>query len=206
ARSNRTSVYVDGFNLYYGALRGTPYRWLDIPALCRTIFPHNHIDRIRYFTALASSRPNDPNVTVRQQTYLRALATCPEVSIHYGHFLQSNVTMPSVTPPPRYVNVIKTEEKGSDVNLASHLLMDCFRGDFDVAIVISNDSDLITPLRMVRDMGRPVGLLNPHRMPARKLKEVATFYRPIRESALKASQFPVTLKDAHGAITRPKGW
>ncbi len=46
----KTNVYVDGFNLYYGSLKDTPYRWLDIAALCANILPNNIINRIRYFT------------------------------------------------------------------------------------------------------------------------------------------------------------
>jgi len=47
----RANVYVDGFNLYYGALKGTPLKWLDIAALCRLLLPGDTINRIRYFTA-----------------------------------------------------------------------------------------------------------------------------------------------------------
>ena len=83
----RTRVYIDGFNLYYGCLKGTPYRWLDLTALCRACLPKNRIDLVRYFTARISPRPNDPNQAMRQQTYLRALATDPLVEVHLGHCL-----------------------------------------------------------------------------------------------------------------------
>ena len=73
----KTNVYVDGFNLYYGCIKGTPYRWLDILKLCQTEFANNTIHCIRYFTALVQSRPNDPQQPLRQQTYLRALRTLP---------------------------------------------------------------------------------------------------------------------------------
>jgi hypothetical protein len=119
----RTNVYVDGFNLYYGCLKGTPYKWLDLDAMCRRLLPKHELSRIRYFTAIISARPLDPSGPVRQQAYLRALATMPHVSIHLGHFLTSHVRMPLAVPPargPRTVEVIKTEEKGSDVNLATY--------------------------------------------------------------------------------------
>ncbi len=115
-----TIVYVDGFNLYYGALRKTPNRWLDIDKLCTLILPKNQIVQIKYFTALVSARPSDPDQPVRQQTYLRALGTLPKVSVHLGHFLSHEVTMPvAVQPgqPQTYVKVIKTEEKGSDTDV-----------------------------------------------------------------------------------------
>jgi len=124
----RTNVYVDGFNLCYGCLKGTPYKWLDLDAMCRRLLPKHELSRIRYFTAIISARPLDPSGPVRQQAYLRALATMPHVSIHLGHFLTSHVRMPLAVPPargPRTVEVIKTEEKGSDVNLATYLLGRC---------------------------------------------------------------------------------
>jgi hypothetical protein len=70
-----TGVYVDGFNLYYGALKGTQHKWLDLEALSRRLLPKDQIVVVRYFTALVSARPSDPNQPVRQQAYLRALDT-----------------------------------------------------------------------------------------------------------------------------------
>jgi len=81
------NVYIDGFNVYYGCLRGTPFRWLDLGALCQRLFPRDTIHRIRYFTAIVSARPNDPRQPQRQLAYLRALATIPEVTIHRGRYL-----------------------------------------------------------------------------------------------------------------------
>lgn len=206
----RTNVYIDGFNLYYGAVKRTPYKWLDIDAMCRRLLPGNEINRIRYFTALTQPRPENPHVQVRQQVYLRALRTLPGLSIHLGTFRQDERMM-KVAPPglglPAYVKVLKTEEKGSDVNLASYLLLDCFHDDFDVAVVVSNDTDLITPIEMVaNELARPVGLLNPHPKPARSLLNVATFYKPIRSGVLQACQFPDSMIDSVGAFTKPPGW
>lgn len=207
----RTNVYVDGFNLYYGAVRGTGYKWLDIGKLCRLLLPGNDIQRIRYFTALTQPRPGDPHVQVRQQVFLRALRTIPEVSIHLGTFRQ-DVRMMKVAPPglglPAYVPVIKTEEKGSDVNIASYLLLDCHRRDFDVAVVVSNDTDLLTPIQMViREFGCRVGLLNPHSAsPARSLLQAASFYKPIRRGVLAACQFPAVMSDARGNFSKPASW
>lgn len=147
----RTNVYVDGFNLYYGAVRNTPYRWLDIHKLCCLLFPKNKIHCIRYFTAPVRNTPDDPSKAQRQQTFIRALETLPNFSVHYGSFLASNVRMPLVKPTSTQRNalVVKMEEKGSDVNLASLLLVDAFRSDFEVAVVISNDSDLVLPIKIV---------------------------------------------------------
>jgi hypothetical protein len=206
----RTNVYVDGFNLYYGALKGTPYKWLDVATLCQRLLPAARIQRIRYFTALVHDRAHDPGESTRQQAYLRALETIPNLTIHLGTFRQHAVRMPLATPPPngpRTVSVIKTEEKGSDVNLAAHLLLDCFRGDFAQAVVVSNDSDLVEPVRMVvQELRVPVGLLNPYPKPARDLHRVATFYKPIRRGVVADSQFPTLLADSRGTIHKPPGW
>ncbi len=49
----KTYVYIDGFNLYYGALKKTPYRWLDLAELCRLMLPTSDVQRINYYTAPA---------------------------------------------------------------------------------------------------------------------------------------------------------
>ena len=115
-KSNKTYIYVDGFNLYYGAVRNTPYKWLDIGKLCHILLPSDQIISIKYFTATVSGRPGDPDEPIRQQLYLRALKTTPNLEIIYGHFLTHSVPMRlSGSNPPKWVKVDKTEEKGSDV-------------------------------------------------------------------------------------------
>jgi hypothetical protein len=146
----RTYVYIDGFNFYYGAVKDTPYKWLDFKRLLTLLLDKKHkIESIKYFTARVSGK-TDPDQPIRQKTYIRALEkTIPELSVYYGHFLSHNVYRPLAHPIDKrvfqktikFVQVIKTEEKGSDVNLAIHLLNDAWKGLYDSAIVISNDSD-----------------------------------------------------------------
>ena len=81
-----TNVYVDGFNLYYRALKDTPFRWLDLRRLAEALFPEDNVHRVCYFTARLDARPGNPNQPRRQLVYLRALATLPRVEIHYGSF------------------------------------------------------------------------------------------------------------------------
>jgi uncharacterized LabA/DUF88 family protein len=208
----RTNVYVDGFNLYYGCLRNTPFKWLDLAALCRHVLPKLTIQHIRYFTAHVRAPANDPGKPQRQQTYIRALLTIPGLTVHFGTFLSHPAIMPLAHPTsggPQIVEVIRTDEKGSDVNLASYLLVDGYEGDYDIAVVMSNDSDLATPIQLVRQkLGLKVGVVNPQmsKHVSWALKNVADFYRDIHGSALAASQFPPTLRDAHGMITKPAGW
>jgi hypothetical protein len=203
---SRTNVYVDGFNLYYGALKGTPYKWLDIAAMCRRVLPKITINRIRYFTAMVDGS-RDPSAPLRQQIYIRALETTPRLTVHRGFFLTKSAWARSANPPPATVRIIKTEEKGSDVNLATYLLLDAFRGDYEQAVVISNDSDLCEPISVVQqEFGLPVGVINPHARPAAELLKVARFWRPLRTSTVAASQFPPILSDATGSFSRPPGW
>lgn len=208
--SIKTNVYIDGFNFYYGALKNTPHRWVNLRKLCELLLPKNTVVEIKYFTALVSARPNDPDQPTRQQLYLRALRTVPGVSIHLGHFLSHEVKMPLVVAPGErqtYARVMKTEEKGSDVNLATHLLHDAHMGRFDVGVVVSNDSDLLEPIRIVRgQLGKKVGILNPHPNPSRALLPHIDFIKQIRAGVLRASQFPETLSDATGTFTKPARW
>ncbi len=205
-----TYFYVDAFNLYFGCCRGTPFKWLDLATLMTVVFPKNPIGKIKYFTARVLPRPNDPGQNARQNTYLRALRTIPKLEIYFGHFLTHPVWMSLVHPIPGQnssVKVFKTEEKGSDVNLATHIMHDAHEGRFDCAIVVSGDSDLLAPVRIViEELKKPVGVLNPQQRPCRVLQEHATFYRHIRRSALAKSQFPPALVDAHGTFTKPANW
>lgn len=206
----RTIVYVDGFNLYYGAVKDTLSKWLDIHKLCQALLPKNKIKAIKYFTARVSARPGDPGKPTRQQIYLRALRTLPNLEIIYGHFLEHNVRMPlasSLPDNPQFVEVVKTEEKDSDVNIAAHLLNDGYKERYQVAVLVTNDSDLVTPIRIVRrELQLPVGILNPHRKPAYALKKTATFIKPIRKGALASSQFPDKLSDSQGSFHKPSIW
>lgn len=203
----RTNVYVDGFNLYYGCLKGTPYRWLNIAKLCHLMLPGHDIQHIKYYTARISPRPFDSDQPIRQQAYLRALMTLPNISIIYGRFVSHDVMMPSATKPVRYVRVTKTEEKGSDVNLATHLLHDAYLNDYDVAVVITNDSDLLEPIKIVgSDLGKRVGILNPQKRPSRDLQANAKFFKQIRVGVLAVSQFPPTLTDSNGTFHKPSSW
>lgn len=212
----KANFYIDGFNLYYGCVKGTSWKWLDIGALCQRMYQELEINQIRYFTAPISSPPADQSGPQRQQIFLRALQTIPNMSIHQGSFQCHPRNMRLVNPPqggPNYTDVYYTEEKGSDVNLASYLLFDGFKNDYEVAIVVSNDSDLCEPIRLARvELGLQVGVLVPtvarERYPSHDLKQVSDprFYRKIREKGLKACQFPPSLTDAKGKFSKPPSW
>ena len=207
----KTIVYVDGFNLYYGVLRHTRIKRLDLEKLCNLVLKNTPIDKINYFTARVIPRPNDPDQAVRQEVYLRALATNSKVEIVFGHFLSHAVRMPICDQTGQltgqYARVLKTEEKGSDVNIAAHLLLDAHLARFDQALVISNDSDLLTPIRFVRrNFRKRVGILNPHERPSQVLLREADFLRRIRLGAVAAAQFPEQMSDKNGTFKKPAKW
>ena len=212
----KTNFYIDGFNLSYRAVRGTEFQWLDLRCLCQMLTPAHEVSRIRYFTAQLLARGNSQGLRERnnQSTYLRAIRTIPNLTIHYGQFRERKISRPLVTAipgHPRFVEVWDTEEKGTDVNLASFLLMDGVDGDYNQVVVISNDADLALPIRMVRDkLNFPIGIVNPNLDPRattpRELTDAATFVRRLRPSTLRSCQFPPQLQDSTGVITKPAGW
>ena len=207
-----TNLYIDGFNLYYRALKDTPFRWLDLRKLAETLFPSDSIHRVSYFTARLDPRPGNPAQRQRQQAYLRALATLPGFGAYYGHFRSGVKRRPLAEPVPglpTHVLVRDSEEKGSDVNLAARLLVDGFNGEYEQAVVVSNDADFAGAMSHVRDdLGLRVTLVNPDpRNPSpRQLAEAATYVKRLWKSHLRRSQLPDTLTDEVGVITKPEGW
>ena len=196
----KTFIYIDGFNLYYSAVKGTPLRWLNPIELAARAFSRNTIFQTKFFTAKVAELPGDPHQPTRQLLYWRALHTLPNFEIILGEFRKRIVRMAVVNPPPNTIEVFKTEEKGSDVNLATHLLLDGFQDRYEAAIVITGDSDLVTPIKMARSiLKKPVGVLNPQRLSGpdcrlpRKsagLQHAASFYQNgLTWSQLKHAQF-----------------
>ena len=219
----KTFVYIDGFNLYYRLLKDRPaQKWLNPKVLADVLLPsHHEVAQVNYYTARVSSRAHDPNAPARQAIYLNALKTVPEIQLHYGNFLTSKTWMPLALPPnarprgykwaepiPSVVEVEKCEEKGSDVNLGSHLVRDAFTDVFDEAVIITNDSDLVEPVRIVvQEAGKRVGLLAPVKSPTASLKSVCSFCRHIRPAHLKQAQFdePIVRQDG-SYLSKPETW
>jgi len=203
----RTYIYIDGFNFYYRLIKNTPYKWLDLKALfSKLLTDQNNILKIKYFTAIVSGRI-DPHQPIRQKTYIRALEKhIPELEVYYGHFLSHEVDAPRAgASPMQFVKIIKSEEKGSDVNLAVHLLNDAWLNKYDCAIVVSNDSDLAEALRIVKnDLRKKIGLLTPVDSPSMELKKYATFTKQIRKGVLSVSQLPDPIPGT--TLYKPKTW
>ncbi|MGH3972044.1 MAG: NYN domain-containing protein [Pseudonocardiaceae bacterium] len=214
----RASVYVDGLNLYRRLLQGFPeHKWLDVVALMAALLPEYDVVRVRYFTAIIKVMPGaDVSSPQRQQAYLRALAASSKVSIHLGKFRIDKRVMPlhptvfEADGSPRRVVVKKAEEKGSDVALASYLMLDAMRGEEDLYALCSNDSDLVTPLKLVgSELGRAVGLISPvsEKRASNELKQTApALHRQITPHLLGDCQLPEEVMDAVGTVRRPPKW
>lgn len=208
-----TNVYIDGFNFYYGCLKRTAFKWLDYGAFCRASLPNDTINQIRYFTALVSA-DDDPDSPVRQLAYLRALETVPNLSIHQGRFFRVTKKGKLVDPLISGLDkvTIRTwEEKVSDVSLATHLVADGFRGNYEQAILISDESDLVEPITLVRsELNLPVHVLSPHgpaSKPSYHLQQVASSYNLVDRALLGLCQFPPVLPDNHGrTVHKPATW
>jgi hypothetical protein len=224
----KANVYVDGFNLYAGALYKTKgCKRLDIRLLSEQLFPDLEIQTIKYFTAEISADPSDPGASGRQRAYWRALQTDPDLVIIKGKFFSNNKRKPLANPLPRgnctepdcpkcdqHATVRIIEEKMSDVNLATHLLKDGFLNLYDLAIVITNDTDLCEPIRVVRDtIGKEIIIVRPvsrpGRVPSFGLQEVATKLKYITKSRLaivSRCQYPNNMTDSKGAFYKPLSW
>lgn len=222
------NVYVDGFNLYYCAVKNTRYKWLNLLALTNNLFPGKTINRIRYFSARVKATLHDPSAPTRQQIFLRALKTIPTLEITEGNFVRWPKTMPQfplaylnndISRPPNKVQVEYTNEKGSDVNLAAYLLYDNCNRDADESIIVSNDSDLTHAIELVTNkLNRTVIIVNPNttrrvqKYPKncsmqKELRRVATkCILSINEKILASSQFSSTLTDHEGTFTKPETW
>ncbi len=225
----RVYAYVDGFNLYYGSLRNTPYRWLDLSKLVASLAPGHDVRKIWYFTAEPKQDPANPGKVGRHREYMRALETISHLEIKAGFYAQKRAdqrrAQPLYPPNPRVpnpnnplVDVWKNEEKGSDVNLATALLIDAAAKRFDVAWVLSNDADLAWPIERARaEYGVVVGVFKPerpaccptirYRRDSWHLAQAASFFKRLTEPQLAAAQFPDPLFDAAGhPIIKPRSW
>ncbi|MGE0227806.1 MAG: NYN domain-containing protein [Dehalococcoidia bacterium] len=212
----RSILYVDGFNLYY-AIRGTPNKWLDLGALADRVLPHTEVVLVRYFTAEVKAF-DDVRAPARQQAYLRAVGSLPRLAIHRGQFRVNEHSLPLSEDHARRaarqggragtrVPVLKAEEKGSDVNLATYLLIDAYEERFEEAAVITNDSDLTEPIRHVsRQLGRPVWLMNNRGRPARELQRAASKYLRLTHDDFAACQLPDPVIIGSDKVSKPPKW
>jgi uncharacterized LabA/DUF88 family protein len=203
----RVIAYVDGFNLYYG-LREQGWRrfyWLNIRRLIEGLLkPNQRLISTKYFTSLVSSTPSDPDKNRRQVAYLDALRTIPDFRIIYGHYLHN-------TQKCRKCGAtwVVSDEKMTDVNIATEMMVDAFQDSLDTAIVVSADSDLSGPIEAVRRLfpAKRVVVFFPPGRSSKRLMQVAHGFVKIPRNKLAQSQFPEQVKAPAGVVIhRPPTW
>lgn len=204
--SGRLVFYIDGFNLYFGLKEKgwRRYYWLNLREMCsRLTRPDQQLSLIRYFTSRINQ--SDPAKRRRQNTYLEALETLYQLEIHYGAYL--GTTQSCLKCGHTFV---KHSEKKSDVNLAVKLLTDAMDDVYDIAVLISADSDLTPAVEALKKHfpGKETLLFFPPARSSLSLKGVCQRYGGVlNQTTLSKSQFPDTVISKTGyPLRRPDHW
>ncbi len=206
----RSSVYIDGFNLYYGLLKNSPYKWLNLQRYFELLRPHDDLQRIHYFTARVGGKEQ----SARQNTYLRALSTQPLLNIVEGRFkLTEKVCRVSACTHSGPRKFKAPEEKRTDVNIALQIVQDAYENLCDNFILVSADSDLAPALDMVkaRFPEKKIIAYVPRRYPQRgsaaEIRNAADKSRDLPAAPLRHAQFPGQVPDTRGgSIAKPPTW
>ena len=205
----KSIIYIDGFNLYYGALKNTKWKWLNLDKLFSLLRQDDDIIKIKYFTAIINKPPKP-----EQNEYLSALSTLSNLEIILGKFKTKRVKC--------LVNKCKykgnrffqmPEEKRTDVNIALHMVNDAVIEDIGRLILVSGDSDLVPGIKMVKSINPKIEIIV--YIPANE--EVRSFAVELRGSAdkhktlpnilLPKSQFPQRIQNTFGDwIEKPDDW
>jgi uncharacterized LabA/DUF88 family protein len=183
---------------------------------------------VHYFTTRIHSRPNDPDGPERQATYLRALESLDGVFVHEGKFKSKHKQVVLVDPQPmsakrgkpkgpytrledlgwpRKAWAYNTEEKETDVAMGGMLVADCCDGAFDVAVVVTDDTDLAWPIRFVRSRGKRVVVLSPRGYWLKELAPDGNDVRKVHSGVIEQNQLPDPLVLDDGTeISKPNRW
>ena len=212
-----TIVYVDGSNLYYGQLRGTAEKWLDLKAFAKKLLlPEYHIVSIKYFTSRIIDKTEDHGREERQDKYLAALSG-QGIPVFEGYYRIREERLEATELPcktcslvrrPGYVRGARMSEKLTDVNIATEMLKDAYENMADAFVLVSGDSDLAPALRVVRySTGHSVIVFNPQKSICNELRRYATFYRNIPPGFAAGCRLPDSFMTADGRTIRcPAAW
>jgi uncharacterized LabA/DUF88 family protein len=200
----RVVAYVDGFNLYFG-LRSKGWRryyWLDIRLLAQNLMKTSQqLIGTKYFTARIAAPPDKEK---RQSTYIEALETLTDFQIFYGKY-QLN---PRQCSSCGFQDEVPSE-KMTDVNIAVEILKDAYQDRFDVALLISADSDLVPPVNTVRELfpKKRVVVASPPGRHSVALADSADGSLFIGHAKIAQSLLPEEVEKADGYILRrPESW
>lgn len=205
----RAIVYIDGFNLYHGALRGTSNRWLNLEKYFDALRNGDDVIQVKYFTALMFGGERE-----RQNIYLKALETLPKVSVITGKYKTKRITCKVDKCTHGGERIFTTfTEKMTDVNLAIEIVDDAHSDECDIFVVVSGDSDLVPALYLVKDRFPDKEIVvyiparNKSRGAATEMRGAADKDAILPLKLLSRCQFPATLTDRSGAsIQKPSNW
>jgi uncharacterized LabA/DUF88 family protein len=225
----RAIAYIDGYNLYYSRLRGTPYKWLDLVALFRehilkSQIPNIHLDVVKYFTAPAMGKfaTHGKDSVSAQNEYHRALKAkyLNEIEIILGYHTTEEAKLMAYSEPPdknQRLSVWRIEEKQTDVNIALSIYRDIAQGKADIVVICSNDSDLVPVIKAIKEdfPNCEVGIVAPlpepnsnsHRRRNTELANLATWARShIQDNELLNAQLPGVVPTQKKASRKPSHW
>jgi uncharacterized LabA/DUF88 family protein len=202
-KKERVLVYIDGFNLYFGITSAglNHCKWLDLVSLAKDLLkPSQKLVGVKYFTSRVS---NDPDKQKRQTTYIEALESTG-VKVYFGHYQSDSVEC------HRCGNIWKTyNEKMTDVNIATHMMIDAYKGTFDMAMLISGDSDLVPPIRAIHDnfSNKRVFVAFPPKRYSSSIALVAKGSMMIGRKKITDNQLPLQVVKKDGfTLDKPKEW
>jgi uncharacterized LabA/DUF88 family protein len=200
----RVIAYIDGYNLYYG-LKDKGWKWfywLNVAALANHLLkPDQTLLFTKYFTSIVL-QPVDRHD--RQNTFLEALKTQDGIEITYGHFLSDVITCRNCGHTH-----ITHHEKMTDVNIAVELLVDAYQDRYDLALLVTGDSDLVGPIKSIRRLfpEKSIIVAFPPKRVSEALKRTANGYTYIGPDSLSKSVFPDEIVKPDGFILkRPNRW
>lgn len=206
---NRSIIYIDGFNLYYGAVKNTPWKWLNIEKYFELLRPHDIIQTIKYFTARISGS-HQPN----QEVFIEALLTLDKIQIIYGLFKLKKVKCLVKNCKYGGTKVFNVpEEKRTDVNIAAHMLEDAFYNRCDKLILVTGDSDLVPAIKAVKKIFQNKKIIvyipanNKKRGAATEIRGASDRHKTLPNNLLSKAQFPNQITDNNGKlIQKPSSW
>jgi len=208
--SNRSIVYIDGYNFYYGAVYQSPHKWLNLESLFKSLRQDDIIQNIYYFTALLD---NNPARMANQREYLGALQTCSLLKIIYGKYKprEKTCTVPHCTHHTRIFHTY--EEKRTDVNIAIQVLSDVYENKCDRIVIISGDSDLVPVIHKAKELrpDKKITVYVPHRDSRRgaavEIRSVADKHKSFPLNMLPLHQFPNQVSDTQERLwNKPSSW
>lgn len=208
----RAVVYVDGFNLYFGVLQGTPkLKWLNLQGFMDSLRPDEEVVGIRYFTALVDPQKQTSVCRDRQKRYLQALGSCPKVEVTMGKYQLREVNCRARCREKYDV----PEEKKTDVGIAVRMISDAIDGLADRIVLVSGDSDLEPAIEWIRRRHPAIRITvyipqdptNPKQRRNDTYLKMGVDAKPLPVADIHRFQFPGVVDLGSGRkVERPKEW